>query len=637
MAVAPPGHGAGARVAAAVATVVPDVSGIDREFDYEVPEALSATIEVGTVVRVALRHRRVRGWVVARSDARDDRQLLPVLEVVSLGPAADVVELARYGAWRYAGRLRPLLAAASPPRVVRELPPSGAAARPADRQGPASGGGSADGGDGIERAVREALAEGTSVLRIPPAAPRLSVVEAVLAEVASGGATREGAARPTSASALVLVPERHDAELLVRRLRRLGHEVAAWPEQWSLAAAGGRVVVGTRTAALATVPDLAVVVVLDAHDESYVEQRAPTWSAPVLLAERARRGKVPCVLVSACPTLEHLALGRLVRPARALERAGWPPLEVVDRRGEDPRTGRYSPRLAPLLLAALDGHPELPAICVLDRSGRVRLLACGSCGELTRCPECSAPLVQRARAEPGSAGVLACPSCGTERAAICPSCGSTRLRVLRAGVGRVAEELAALTGRPVTEVSGRAATARSPAPSRGLVVGTQAVLHRERSASVVVFLDFDQELLAPRYRAGEQALALLARAARLVGAVPARSAGPRPRVVVQTRIPGHEVLEAALRADPDLLAVPELARREALRLPPARALASFSGDGADGLAEELRRAGGGAVELGALPGRYLARAATSEALADALRAARERGFDSRVVVDPLDA
>ena len=43
------------------------------------------------------------------------------------------------------------------------------------------------------------------------------------------------------------------------------------------------------------------------------------------------------------------------------------------------------------------------------------------------------------------------------------------------------------------------------------------MLHRVESADTVAFLDFDQELLAPRYRAGEEAMSLLIQAARLVG------------------------------------------------------------------------------------------------------------------------
>ncbi len=95
-------------------------------------------------------------------------------------------------------------------------------------------------------------------------------------------------------------------------------------------------------------------------------------------------------------------------------------------------------------------------------------------------------------------------------------CDSTRLKVLRVGVARATEELAALTGVDAVEVTGRApATGRAAASP--LVVGTEAALHRAGRVEVVAFLDLDQHLLAPAFGAAEETLALLARAARLTG------------------------------------------------------------------------------------------------------------------------
>ena len=50
--------------------VLPDVSAIERTFDYLVPEHLDALVRVGAIVRVPLHGRRVRGWVVAAGLAR---------------------------------------------------------------------------------------------------------------------------------------------------------------------------------------------------------------------------------------------------------------------------------------------------------------------------------------------------------------------------------------------------------------------------------------------------------------------------------------------------------------------------------------------------------------------------------------
>ena len=130
--------------------------------------------------------------------------------------------------------------------------------------------------------------------------------------------------------------------------------------------------------------------------------------------------------------------------------------------------------------------------------------------------------------------------------------------------------------------------------SRGgqVFVGTEAVLHRLPPGPpllLAAFLDFDQELLAPRYRAAEQALGAPRAAARRVG--PRAGGG---RLLVQTRLPDHEVLEAARRADPTIVAAAERPRRAELGYPPFGALAEVRGDGpavrvlVDGLDESDR-------------------------------------------------
>jgi primosomal protein N' (replication factor Y) len=485
------------------------------------------------------------------------------------------------------------------------------------------------------------------VLRLPPAASRLEAVESALSELAGAGG-----------SVLVLVPERPAAETLARLLRRRGHAVALQPEDWpAVAAAHDRiVVVGVRGAAFAPAPLLRGVVVLDAHAESYIESHAPTWNAFVVAAERARRAGVPCLATSPCPAPEQLVWGDLVVLGRREERAGWPVVEVIDRRSEDPRSRLYSPRLAGLIRTAVrdgrTGAPRGPVLCVLNRTGRAKLLACASCGELVRCERCGAAEAlrsPRAREGAGAAGgtgvrsadaVLACPGCGASRLPRCLACGSTRLKNLRPGVGRVREELAALTGLRVGEVT---ASSRPPAggaePNAPVIVGTEAVLHRARTSSLVVFLDFDQELLASRMRANEHALGLLALAGRIVGG---RNEG-RGRIVVQTRLPDNDVLAAAVHGDPDRASVPEVERRRLLGLPPFRAVASISGPGALAFVEALRARAGDAVEVGGEHGdRFLARAPSETLLADALAVARQAADalaaparPTRIEVDPL--
>ena len=567
--------------------VLPDVPALEKAFDYTVPESWEDDVRVGTRVRISLHGRRVGGWVVAdRVTPPPGVRLRPLAKVTGWGPPAPLVDLARWAAWRWAGPLRPVLRAASPPGAVGGLP-----AAPPTRLRPA--------GPGDDDAlVGEALACPRSVVRLPPAADPYPLV---------AGAARTG-------DVLVVTPSVSGAALLARRLRRAGAAVASVPRDWARAAAGGSAVVGARAAAWCPVPDLAAVVVVDAHDESLQEERAPTWNAWQVAAERAARAGVPCVLVSPCPTLEQLAWGKLLVPSRAAERAGWPVVEVVDRRDDDPRAGLYSDRL----VRVLRGGGRVA--CVLNRKGRARLLACPACGELARCEHCTGAMEQG-----GDAGSLRCRRCGDVRAGVCQACGAARLKSLRVGVTRAREELEALAARPVAEVT---AESRDELPDADVLVGTEALLHRLPSADAVVFVDFDQELFAPRFRAAEQAVALLARAARLVGG---RQDGGR--VVVQTRAPRSEVLRAAVHADPGRLAAVEAERRAALRLPPTTALALVSGDGA-----ALVAALPSTVEvLGPADGRWLLRADDHRVLCDALGATPRAGARVRVEVDPARA
>jgi len=279
---------------------------------------------------------------------------------------------------------------------------------------------------------------------------------------------------------------------------------------------------------------------------------------------------------------------------------------------------------------------------VLNRTGRIRLSACAACGELVRCQRCGGALQSRS-AEAGADAGLQCGRCGLERPKVCAQCGGTRLKALRVGVGRAREEIEVLAGVPVAEVS--AASAAGPEPigagpdpdSASVVIGTEAVLHRLGRADVVAFLDFDAELLAPRYGAGEQAMSLLAKAARLVGPR-ATDAEDRRRVLVQTRQPGHPAVLAAVGADPALLAGAERDVRGALGLPPYGAMALLSGPAAEGYGAALRAVAPDGVEVGGPhDGAWSVRAGDHAALCDLLAATARPPGRLRVEVDPLRA
>lgn len=571
-----------------VVRVLPDEPAIDREFDYLVAPDLAdaSTVTVGTIVRVDLKGRRVRGWVTAVDvDPPAGVELSPVRKVTGMGPPPDIIALAEWAARRWLGTRPRFLRTATAERVVAGVdpfptPPPTLAA--------------------LDQLSTEAFRRGGSVVRLGPVADEWPLVAAAAA----------------LGRALILAPTLAHAQRLAAQLRRAGVPAALYPRDWAGSAAG-QVTVGARSAAWAPIGDLDAVLVLDEHDETYQEESAPTWHARDVAVERARRDGAAWVVASPAPSLESLTCGAsLLTSTRRAERAGWPVVELADRRDDDPATGEWCGEALARVLRS-----DRRVVCVLNRKGRARLAYCRACGELARAESDGAAL--------GLDGDRLVRGDGTdERPAVCSHCAGTTFRRIKLGVTGVAEELERIARRTVVEVSGDGD--RLPAEAK-LYVGTEAVLHRVSSADVVAFLDFDQELLAPRYRAEDEAMALLVRAARLVGH---RDTGGR--LLIQTRMPDHLVLQAALHADPGRMARPTLERRRALRQPPAAAWATISGAAAPVFIERLGEPLG--IEVtGTADAVWRVRSDDRDLLLDTLAAVERPPGRLRVAIDPLRA
>ena len=587
--------------------VLPDVPAVDRAFDYSVPSELAAVVDVGTMVRVPLHGRRVRGWVLGtdvESEAPPGR-VLSIRTVVGAGPPAPVVELTEFAAWRWAGPRTAFLRAASAPNVV------------ADTRAPEP-----ELGVFPTRPAPMDLPDAPARLVVwPPARSRADLVASMV--------DPEG-------STLLIAPDSVEADALAAHLEAEGRHVvlmhadrsaADRTAAWDVSRRGACVVVGGRVAVLAPVPDLRAAIVLDDADEALAEERAPAWHARDLAYERARREGARFDIVTPAPTVEAVEMaGAPVVAPLDVRRAGWPRVEIVDRRDDAPGLGLLSAALGPALHRALDDGGR--AVCVLNRRGRAHLLLCRTCGEPARCSRCDATVAE------GDGG-LGCRRCKSVQELRCRHCGSARFRALKPGVVRLRDELAGLV--PHHQV---VAVDRSSAPliPFDVVVGTEAALHRAgdepgRPVRLVAFLDLDQELLAPRYRAAEQSLWLLVRAARLVG--PRAGGGV---VLVQTRVPEHEVLRTVCDADPEPALAAETARRRDLRFPPFGGLAEVRG-GAEAVAAACEALQGHVTVLGPSGAAALLRAPSTRALCDALAAVDLRPARAlgrlRVDVDPL--
>ena len=583
-----------------VARVVPDVTGVDKVFDYLIPSELQDVIAIGDRVRVPLHGRNVPGWVSEIGSTSDgftdvgEAKLRAVIKRLGVGPSSEVVQLAKWASHRWCGRLRAFFVAASPSTLVAVLP----TARYQRSQVKAA----AD--PEVSLAVRELRS------LLVQRGPLKSPVDVMVGAAVVG---------PT----LVIVPTVVRARLFAASLKRHGLTVAVLPDEWDSAAGGVDVVIGSRTAVFARVPQLCSVVVIDEHDDSLREERTPTWHARDVAMERAQRLNISCILVSALPSVaaKVWAGDRVVKSVEQEVASEWPTIQLIDRTQDE----RWSNSLLSSdFIAELRDHSRR-IVAVLNTKGRARLLACASCKSLARCSSCDAAV------EIGATGQFSCPRCATERPQVCLKCSSTKFLTLKPGVSKLREEIAQAAGRKIAEVVEVTGGADSVSidQSKMLFVGTEAALHRVHEADTVVFLDIDQELAAPRYRASEIVGSLLVHASRLVGR--SEIGG---KVMVQTHSVDSPVLQAmaTLRIDEYLQSVSEM--RSFMKLPPFGALAQLSGTNIDVAMNELHN--NVFVHVSASnDGSYLVKASDWQVLADALSELEAvKGVRLKVQVDP---
>jgi primosomal protein N' (replication factor Y) len=556
-------------VTARAVRIITEVAAVDRPFDYLVTER-TERVAVGDRVRVDFNGRSVRGWVTGVATPSTD--LKPLTKWLGYGPPPSLLELLTWASERWYSPLSRFLISTSPKRLITELPraPEAVALAPSVLVG-----------------VSEVE---PGVLEVAPTTDPLALV------LAAYETTRE-----KEGTLLVLVPTEAWAARLRGRLEQRGCEVASGDDQWDRMRAGWPIVLGARGTALAPVPKVCGAVVIDADDEAYRNTAAPTWDAVTMLRERCRRDQAPLWSTSSVPS-PSLLNGGAYRSWGDV-RDAWPAVTVVDRRRSDPHDGVLARESLDAAYRALDGDGPVAVVVVLQRLGDGRLLACAKCGELARCEVCG-------QAEEESDGELACRERHEPRANFCRTCGATNLRRVRLGVTTLARDVAAQLAQRVSEVT---ATSDLDVTLERVVVGTEAVWQRVRRCGVVIFVDFDQYLLAPRASARHSALTAVGKAGRLVG--PRRDG--RGTVVLQTRRSEDPVIDALVRANVDAIVDDDVKIARMLGLPPYGAEAEVSGEGASTFVEGLREQ---PVTVSASTAGFVVRASDVATLTGALRA-----------------
>lgn len=571
---------------------------LDRPFDYGIPAALDADVQVGVRVKVRFAGKERDGWVIGRSTASSHHgDLAPVKRVVSavrvLTP--EVLRLARSVAQDYAGSTTDVLRLAIPPRHA-SAEAAVLAAEPEERTELHEGlfaesehGGAWDSYPGGPAFLRR-LAAGESPRAVwsalPAAAGGPEWPDAVAAAVRAVRASRRGA--------LVVVPDARDVELMAKALEaaEVDHVVltaeqgrSARYRRFLLALLGRvKVVVGTRSAALAPVQDLGLVVCWDDGDDLHAEPRSPYPHVREIAVARAEQQGAAALLggYARTPAGEQLVAdgwARSVVAAREQVRARTPRVLVpseVDLAREGAAAGARFPRPAwELVRRALANGPVLVQV---PRAGYLPVVACARCRTPARCRHCAGPLGLPAGDAPPS-----CRWCGRRATGWrCTECDGDQVRAVRYGSGRTAEELGrAFPGTPVTSSGRDAGVVATVDDKPRLVVSTPGAEPIAESGYAGAVL-LDGAVMASRddLDASAEALRRWINAAALV-----RADGE----VMLLGQPPAAPAQALVRWDPAGYAQRELAERTELRFPPSARLASITGEWA-GVRGLLQRA-----------------------------------------------
>jgi primosomal protein N' (replication factor Y) (superfamily II helicase) len=421
---------------------------------------------------------------------------------------------------------------------------------------------------------------------------------------------------------LVLLPEIALTQPLLSRFEaRFGVEPATWHSGmrstqrrrvWRAAAAGTcQVVVGARSALFLPFADLGLIIVDEAHEVSFKQEDGVRYHARDVAVMRGRFEGFPVVLASATPALESrhmVALGKytgLEIPSR-FGAAKMPDIKAIDLTHDAPDRQHW---IAPTLIKALALRIERgeQSLLFLNRRGFAPLTLCRTCGHRFQCPNCTSWMVEHRLVRR-----LACHHCGQVMPPPdqCPVCHDTdTLVACGPGVERISDEVNRLFPGARTFIA-TSDTLWSPAKAADfvaqveanavdIIIGTQLVTkgYHFPNLTLVGVIDADLGLEGGDLRAAERTFQQIAQAAGRAG-----RADKPGEVFIQTRNPGHAVIEALVAGDRDAFYDAETEMRKSAGAPPFGRFAAIivSSEDEREAIETARAIGGAAPDVGGM-------------------------------------
>ncbi len=379
--------------------------------------------------------------------------------------------------------------------------------------------------------------------------------------------------------ALYLVPEVSLIPQVVRRIRERIRNVnigvyhsymssARKVEEWLKVVFGKTdVLVGTRSALF--VPYRWDVIVVDeAHDESFYQREGVVYDAVEAAKKLAKSYDIPLMMGSATPRIEDLFSGAKVFH---IKRVLPPPaVELVDLREEKTR-GSFASKVLEEIDRVLKLKKRVMVFVRRKGFGRV---VCSRCGYVHICKNCDVAMTFHINSK-----TFKCHVCGYKEKAFdkCPVCGG-ELKVVGVGTERVEKQLKKFFPDKVVERVDREILSRPDQIIevldrffRGkidILVGTKMISKgiNVPGVGLMVVVDVDGLLAVPDFSSRLRAFQLLVQTVGRSG----REGGGK--AIIQHRGMDEELLEYVMRMDIEGFYKTELERRKLFDYPPHKNL-----------------------------------------------------------------
>lgn len=355
------------------------------------------------------------------------------------------------------------------------------------------------------------------------------------------------------------------------------------------------VVIGTRSAVFAPLPNIGMIVIDEEHEYTYKSDMPPKYHAHDIARYRCRDHNAVMLLASATPSISSYYKAKngtytLVELKQRYGKALLPTVDIYDMRNETAR-GNLSPVGALLADRLRDDKADgNQSILFLNRRGYNNYVACRSCGVSIKCPHCSVTLTYHSRkGRHASAneedfekdrrenGYLTCHICGyrTSVPEKCPECGKEHFSFLGCGTQKAEDDIVSMfpelrvlrmdLDTTQAKFSHEAILTKFRNGEADVLLGTQMVTkgHDFPKVATVGVLNADAAFQADDYRAGERTFAMLTQVIGRAG-----RADVPGRAIIQTYCPDNDVLHFAVKQDYTQFYESEIRLRKALCFPP---------------------------------------------------------------------